>query len=181
MCRLCFSKPKRKVENNNRPICEMHIRLWLLLLHVTPVQHERCCFLCENAAVQQANADWRTWILHTECVNSGWTPGCTVSGTLWQPRPNDPARDCTVHREVLHSRTATLLLPSTPPSPSILPLLSASLNLFLHAVFLSSPSLRCYHAVCWYLGETAVYLRTLILSHSYQLCKFPFVCDKHSS
>ena len=100
------------------------------------------CVCCVYAGVRLASADWGTWILHTECVNSGWTPGCTVSGTLWQPRPNDPARDCTVHGEVLYSRTATpsshshlspspfspipSLFPLHPPSPlySTLPLLS---------------------------------------------------------
>lgn len=75
------------------------------------------CF-CVYAGVWQASADWGTWILHTECVNSGWTPGCTVSGTLWQPRPNDPARDCTVHREVFYSCTAT---PSSHYHPFSLP------------------------------------------------------------
>lgn len=72
------------------------------------------CFV--YAGVRLASADWGTWILHTECVNSGWTPGCTVSGTLWQPRPNDPARDCTVHGEVLCSRTANP--PPPPPTPT---------------------------------------------------------------
>lgn len=72
------------------------------------------CFV--YAGVRLASADWGTWILHTECVNSGWTPGCTVSGTLWQPRPNDPARDCTVHGEVLYSRTANP--PPPPPTPT---------------------------------------------------------------
>lgn len=81
--------------------------------------------------VGQASTDWGTWILYTECVNSGWTPGCTVSGTLWQPRPNDPARDCTVHREVFYSRTATPSShyhPFSHPSliPYLLPLYPAS-------------------------------------------------------
>lgn len=74
------------------------------------------CFV--YAGVRLASADWGTWILHTECVNSGWTPGCTVSGTLWQPRPNDPARDCTVHGEVLYSRTANPPPPPPPPTPT---------------------------------------------------------------
>lgn len=71
-----------------------------------------CCVYC---GAWLACTGWGTWILHTECVNSGWTPGCTVSGTLWQPRPNDLARDYTVHREVLYSRTAT---PHPTPSKS---------------------------------------------------------------
>lgn len=82
------------------------------------------------AGVLLANVDWATWILHTECVNSGWTPGCTVSGTLWQPRPNDPARDCTVHREVLYSGNA-IPPPILLPTPALPPLFPLELPLYL--------------------------------------------------
>lgn len=125
----------------------------MLLLYLHNNVRWFSCF-CVFAAVRQASADWGTWILHTECVNSGWTPGCTVSGTLWQPRPNDPARDCTVHREVFCARTATpsshyhpfsllifshplYVLPLNPPSPlcSALPRLLTFFTLVLHILF----------------------------------------------
>lgn len=99
--------------------------VWCLNAHLSFIP------VCAGAGL--ASADWGTWILHIECLNSGWTPGCTVSGTLWQPRPNDPARDCTVHREVLYSRTAPHPHPSSP------------LELSLHAVFFSQPLLICLH------------------------------------
>lgn len=112
------------------------------------------CVCCVYAGVRLASADWGTWILHTECVNSGWTPGCTVSGTLWQPRPNDPARDCTVHGEVLCSRTATPsshshLSPSpfsphplsVPPAPSFTSLLCPPSPLNFFSI---SPFMLCF-------------------------------------
>lgn len=107
--------------------------------------------LCIYAGVRLASADWGTWILHTECVNSGWTPGCTVSGTLWQPRPTDPARDCTVHREVLYSCSHLLLsLPSLFLCAllhfSTLPLLSTFFNLSLHTAFLFVTTPPAFHS-----------------------------------
>lgn len=100
-----------------------------------------------NAGVWQASADWGTWILLTECVNSGWTPGCTVSGTLWQPRPNDPARDCIVHREVFYSRTATPSSHYHPFSLLFFPHpLSASLAPCFTSLFCPPSSLNLFQA-----------------------------------
>lgn len=100
------------------------VHLDVMVSQVFVMAHVRIRCYSVYAAVLLANADWGTWILHTECVNSGWTPWCTVSGTLWQPRPNDPARDCTVHREVLYSGNAIpppIRLP-TPAFPPLFPL-----------------------------------------------------------
>lgn len=124
-------------------VLPVHLCLFVVSVYVCEMIHvhfflHRCVF----AGVWLASTDWGTWILHTECVNSGWTPGCTVSGTLWQPRPNDPARDCTVHREVLYSRTATPPPTSTsfplhvPPAPSFTSLPSLSSQLFSISPFM---------------------------------------------
>lgn len=52
-------------------------------------------------------------------------PWVTVSGTLWQPHPNDPARDYAVHQEVPCSCTP---VPSTPrATPPLCPTLPSAL------------------------------------------------------
>lgn len=111
-----------------------------------------CC--CVYAGVRLVSADWGTWILHTECVNSGWTPGCTVSGTLWQPRPNDPARDCTVHREVLYSRTPSSHSHLSPDPLSVLPAPS-----FTSLLYPPSPSLP---SCCVFLQPSLLFLSLFI-------------------
>ncbi len=52
-------------------------------------------------------------------------PWVTFSGTLWQPHPNDPARDYAVHQEVPCSCTP---VPSTPcATPPLCPALPSAL------------------------------------------------------